>query len=310
MKLHDRAFVLMLFFLAVALSIPVSGQKGGGKPMDPYSSASAFFYLVDQEDADLLDASKILEVSDPRMRALGYRKLTDRIVILSDDGDIREIPSAKFDGPSAIVNNAVLVIDDEGRLSTTTGIEGNTVNPIINLFQTPMPVDWMTDGTGVGRGWPIVVDSITREVNATMPSGYSYRPYLYSRPMFWLGRNTILLDDTSKQVIYNAPDDDADHTHYPIEGIDALWIKLNSPIGDLTGVTISCGWNANADDVIQDENISELVDGASTVTRILPIRGFKRGAPGEEFGVKVQTVSGGSARVNITLYGEVVYIEN
>lgn len=290
----------------------ISAQKkpGGGKPVsDPYSNSSAFVLLTALSDTDIsgLDA---MEPTTPPMLGLFYNSTRDCLTVLGDDDGRRDIPTARVGGSTGYVHNAVLVIDDDGNLSTTTGNAGGTVNPIIQLFITPMPVTWPTDLTGVGRNWPMQIDSITREVNPGAFGGYSYRPYLIFKPTFYLQRQANLdLTSGVKQAIYTAPNDAAGDTQAPITGVDALYVKLNTPSGDLSGVVVNFGWNSTADDVIKEEDITDL-DGATKVIRLLPMRGFVRGAPGDTFGMRVTATAGAAATVTATLYGEVVYGEN
>lgn len=125
-----RACAVAACLLAIALAQGTTAGQKGRTMTEPYSTASCFLLLI-PVDGDKISGLESLEVTDPRMVALFYRKDTNRIVILGDDDGRKEIPTFSTEINPLTPGASVVLMNEAGDFDTV--IFDTNLDPLIDM---------------------------------------------------------------------------------------------------------------------------------------------------------------------------------
>ncbi len=277
--------------LLAALAVSATPSAGGGaRPMDPYSNASAFILLVEQEDADIADATQIFEQTTPRMFAAFYRKDTNRVVILGDDDGRKEIPTFS----TAFVDifaAAVPVIDQEGNFNTTP--LPSTGQPLIDLQGTPSAIRWPQGTGGIGQ-----VPGVTGLVGETAPDTTTAVKRHVEK---WMTVPYLMTEDTVVSLNLNSAS-----VVQVVDGVSGYQIiptmyVFRDASADVVTATGSFGFDSVASNNT-GVNLTS-IDGVDGTLVVLPDPGGARGGDGEPLKWKTTTLEGSGRTVQVDIFG-------
>lgn len=259
--------------------------------MDPYDSAN-WWILLKEMDATTLDGTVALEVTTPRMFAILYNPVTNRIVIIGDDDGKREIPAFSAAHFTALASSFIPVINQDGDIDSTY-VE-TTSNPLIDIgVSLPQGVRWPVDNAQTG-----LVMGVTGMVNETARDGTT------SVDRAALGWLTV--SHRVEDAIYVGNMNTGTKQDMFLPGSGETWIidrvEVSGASTSLTTVEFSMGQNANADDWISSSGYVELVDNTVSTT-LLPKKGKKVVTNASAFGLKCNVLQGAAATLNFEIFG-------
>lgn len=259
--------------------------------MDPYDSAN-YWILLKEIDATTVDGTLSLEASTPRMFALLYNPVTNRIVVLGDDDGKKEIPAFSAAHFAAAGSSFIPLINQDGDMDTTY-LE-TTANPLIDIgISFPQAIRWPADNAKVGDivGVAGIIAETARDGSTAVTRAsleWKTVPHLVENAVY-VGNMNI----GTKQDMF-----------LPASGETWIidYVEVSGASTSLTTVQFSMGQNANADDWVATDAYTELVDNTVSTT-IYPKKGKKVVTNASAFGIKCTTLQGGAATLNFEIFG-------
>lgn len=285
MRARFACLAAILLAASFVMAVPAGIKRRGH--MDPYSSASAFLLLV-EGDTTAVVAADVIEESDPRMYAIFYDSLINRLIIIGDDDGRREIVTAGDSAVAPLQVGGALILDDNNNLANN--VVGATHEQFLNCGADPESFVWpqynanLHAGLAMGTthaGTPqtMVMLTVPHKMNQV-------GPYSYTADLNVTTKTNLLAVPTLPTGLKCVV------THWVIRGATAA----------IDNAVFSGGFNANADDVIAADSYTEIQDDTTfIVMHAKP--GAVVGEASDVFGLKCVTAEGSALTVNVDVFG-------
>lgn len=261
------------------------------------SHVGSFIWLVatDEGTDGVIEAPDVFDM--PVIKVF-YDYVTNRLVILEDDDSRHEIPTIAT-GDTYPEQNAVVVIDVGGNLSTT--LNPSVLNPFIaanDILATPIRWPQPTGSPAFKVGQVMAVDSVSTE---SPPGGGSM-------DRAELGWNTtairlasvagVNLNTTTKTDLFTPPSGSI---------VIVTQVLMRLPSDDIINAQWSFGSDADATDWLPNDSYPEFVVPGFAASKLFTIRGPMDGATyttdSQPFGIKCNVVEGSARTITIDVFG-------
>lgn len=288
-SIWGRVWLALLLCCLFVFTVPSKAQEE--TKMDPYESAN-WWVLLKELDATTVDGTLSLEATTPRMFAIFYNPVTNRIVILGDDDGKKEIPAFSAAHFAAAGSSFIPLINQDGDMDTTY-LE-TTANPLIDIgISFPQAIRWPADNAKVGDilGVGGIISETARDGTTSVN-----RATLEWSTVSHRVENSVYVGDMNVGTKQNM--------FLPASGETWIvdWVEVSGASTSLTTVQFSMGQNANADDWVATDSYTELVDNTVSTT-IYPKKGKKVVTNASAFGIKCTMVQGAAATLNFEIFG-------